>query len=198
MEILEDTIQDQLASFGQSLRDLRLERGWTLDRLAGLSGLSKGFLSRLESGDRQVSIAVALTLAGIFQVSVSALFEPPPETACCITRGGGAPSQTANGLTFWALAHGSQSFKIQPLRVIVPWDRTGDEHQTHSGEEWIYVLSGRLALSLDGSLNELEAGDAIHFDASRPHRLIARDFADAEILLVAVSGAKPGTGPYLP
>jgi len=63
---LEDQIQSQLCSFGARLRELRLKRGWTLEELACRSGLSKAFISRLESGGRQASIAAALTIARIF------------------------------------------------------------------------------------------------------------------------------------
>jgi len=49
-------IEQQLASFGERLRELRLQRGLTLKELADQSGLSKAFLSRLESGGRQASI----------------------------------------------------------------------------------------------------------------------------------------------
>ena len=75
-----------------------------------------------------------------------------------------------------------------PLAAVAgpyPSDRRGDEHFHHEGEEWIYVLTGRLTLSLAGSVYELDAGDAAHFDSQIPHRLIAREGTDVEVLLVA-------------
>jgi transcriptional regulator with XRE-family HTH domain len=54
---------------------LRSAKGWTLEELAERSGLSKPFLSRLESGDRQPSIAAVLTLARVFGVPMGSLFE---------------------------------------------------------------------------------------------------------------------------
>ena len=63
--------------------------------------------------------------------------------------------------------------------------RKGDEHYHHEGEEWIYVLSGRLTLSLAGRTYDLVPGDAAHFDSRLPHRLIANGKKDAEVLLVA-------------
>ncbi|MGD0087576.1 MAG: helix-turn-helix transcriptional regulator, partial [Verrucomicrobiota bacterium] len=58
----DDTVHSQLCSFGARLRELRQRRGWTLQELACRSALSRAFLSRLESGDRQASIAAVLTL----------------------------------------------------------------------------------------------------------------------------------------
>src|SRR5579871_3675609 len=94
-------IQSQLQSFGTRLRELRLKRGWTLEELAARSSLSKAFLSRLESGGRQASIAAALTLSRIFDVSLASLFEAEePAEPCVITRGAEAVEQTANGLSY--------------------------------------------------------------------------------------------------
>src|ERR1700733_12632113 len=85
---LDEQIQSQLSSFGTRLRELRLKRGWTLEELAARCALSKAFLSRLESGGRQASIAAVLTLSRIFEVSLAALFESQiaPEP-CVIVRG---------------------------------------------------------------------------------------------------------------
>src|SRR5580698_5727997 len=97
---LEDEIQCQLCSFGARLRELRLKRGWTLEELACRSALSKAFLSRLESGGRQASIAAALTLARIFDVSLASLFESELATEpCVIVRAAEAVERTAKGLT---------------------------------------------------------------------------------------------------
>jgi transcriptional regulator with XRE-family HTH domain len=183
--MLTDHIQEQLLSFGSRLRALRRNKGWTLDALSNLSGLSKGYLSRLESGDRQASIAAALTLARLFQVSLAQLFESEePEPFAIVRRGGSVPVD-ANGLRVWPLSNGSSVFQLQPMRVVIPPNRDGNEHQSHEGEEWIYILSGSLTLSLADEDHVLQAGDAAHFDSRLPHRLIARSGAEAEILMVA-------------
>jgi transcriptional regulator with XRE-family HTH domain len=66
----EPDITSQLAGLGLRLRELRAGRDWTLEELAERTGLSKPFLSRLEAGDRQPSIAAVLTLARAFSVPV--------------------------------------------------------------------------------------------------------------------------------
>ena len=145
MNDLLNDIQPQLRSFGARLRELRLQRGWTLQDLAGQSGLSKTFLSRLESGDRQASIAAVLTLARIFDVSLASLFESPLATEpCVIFRSEGAVEQTTNGLAYVPLSQAGRFLNLQPMRVRVSPLRRGHEHYHHDGEEWVYVLSGAL------------------------------------------------------
>jgi quercetin dioxygenase-like cupin family protein len=143
-------------------------------------------LSRLESGGRQASIAAALTLAKIFNVSLASLFESQPsKEPCVIVSGADAVEKSINGLKYVSLSHAGRFFNLQPIKVIVPVSRRGDEHYHHEGEEWIYVLSGRLTLSLAGRTYDLVPGDAAHFDSRLPHRLIANGKKDAEVLLVA-------------
>src|SRR5271155_899241 len=183
---LEDQVQSQLNSFGARLRELRLKRGWTLEELACRSSLSKAFLSRLESGGRQASIAAALTLSRIFDVSLASLFESQlAKEPCVIVRGADAVKKNINGLKYVSLSHAGRFFNLQPIKVIVPVSRRGDEHYHHDGEEWIYVMSGGLTLSLAGKTYDLSPGDAAHFDLRLPPRLIANGKKDAEVLLVA-------------
>jgi len=179
-------IESQLCSFGARLRELRIKHGWTLEELACRSSLSKAFLSRLESGGRQASIAAALTLANIFDVSLASLFESPPaKEPCVIVRGADAVKKNINGLQYAPLSYAGRFFNLQPIKVTVPASRHGDEHYHHDGEEWIYLLSGALTLSLAGKTYDLMPGDAAHFDSRLPHRLIAKGNKDAEVLLVA-------------
>jgi transcriptional regulator with XRE-family HTH domain len=185
-------IQAQLQSFGARLRELRLKRGWTLEELACRSGLSKAFLSRLESGDRQASIAAALTLSRIFDISLASLFESQLATEPCVIVRTAAVAKTVNGLQYTPLSNAGRFFNLQPIKVTVPLSRHGDEHYHHDGEEWIYVLSGSLTLSLAGKTYDLAPGDAAHFDSRLPHRLIARGRRDAEVLLVASPVCNPG------
>jgi oxalate decarboxylase/phosphoglucose isomerase-like protein (cupin superfamily) len=79
--------------------------------------------------------------------------------------------------------------------VKVSRNRRGSEHYHHEGEEWFYVLSGSLTLSLAGRTYDLEEGDAAHFDSRLPHRLIARGASDVELLLVASPVSKGAAAP---
>lgn len=194
MTNLENEVQTQLNSFGVRLRELRLQRGWTLQELASRSGLSKTFLSRLESGDRQASIAAVLTLSRVLSVSLAFLFESELMTEpCVIVRGAEAVEKSANGLYYTPLSNTARFSNLQPMRVRVPVSRRGKERYYHDGEEWLYVLSGSITLSLAGRTYDLECGDAAHFDSRLPHRLFARGSHDAEVLLVA----SPLSGPVM-
>ncbi len=163
-----------------------------MEELACRSRLSKAFLSRLESGSRQASIAAALTLSRIFGVSLASLFESRlAAEPCVIVRGRDAVEKNVKGLKYVSLSNAGRFYNLQPIRVKVSPTRRGNEHYHHDGEEWIYLLSGALSLSLAGKIYDLEPGDAAHFDSRLPHRLIARGPGEAEVLLVASPVASP-------
>jgi len=194
----DEAIRSQLCSFGARLRDLRLQRGWILEEVAARGGLSKGFLSRLESGDRQASIAAVLTLSRIFDVSLASLFESPPVApACLIVRASDLVEKTTNGLKYTPMSGAGRFFNLQPLRIKVSPSRHGNEPYHHDGEEWVYVLSGKLTLLLEGKAYDLEAGDAAHFDSRLPHRLIAPGPEVAEVLVVASPASSAPINPNL-
>jgi transcriptional regulator with XRE-family HTH domain len=178
-------LETQLATFGARLKALRLERHWSLEELARRCGLSRGYLSRLESADRQASIAAVLTLSRLFGVSLAALFDERTDAPVIVVRGQRTAPHVVDGLTCWPLSARTQPLQLQPLRVLVAPDRADGERRQHEGEEWIYVLVGKLRLLVGDQAHELDAGDAAHFDARRPHRLVARGGRAAELLVVA-------------
>lgn len=153
--------------------------------MAERSGLSKPFLSRLESGDRQPSIAAVLTLARVFGVPMGSLFEiRQDDESCLVVRVGETTIQHGNGIEYLPLS-GASRFNLQPMRAMISPLRQGSERYQHEGEEWLYVLSGRLRLLVGEREYELETGDAAHFDSRQPHRLDAMDGHAAEVILVA-------------
>ena len=188
----------ELTDLGGTLRELRLKSAWTLEELAQKVSLSKSYLSRLEEGDRQPSLAALLALSRAFQVSLASLFsEGREKTEGVITRAADARPSAGNGLTYIALSRRIPPSGMQPMRIIVSADRRGDETYRHEGEEWLYVLSGSLQLTLGWDQHTLQPGDAAHFDAREPHRLMAMGGIDAEVVVVACAPPRQLLDSYL-
>lgn len=191
-EVQEKVVADELKRLGSRLRLMRTLCGWTLDEAARQAALSKSYLSRLEEGERQPSLAALLALSRAFQVPLSSLFgEEAGARSGIVTRAGEVSFQQGNGLRYTSLSGSVRVRNMQPLRVTVPADRTGDELYRHDGEEWLYVLSGTLKLTLSAETFLLHSGDAAHFDAREPHRLSALHGTDAELILVACAEPRP-------
>jgi transcriptional regulator with XRE-family HTH domain len=169
---------------GRRLRAARDERGLTLAQLAALTGLTKAHLSRLESGERQASIGALVGLSSALGTKVSALLGEDVDASPLMAYKPDVPTHHVNGLEIASCSGFDESHILEAMRVKIRADRPPSAPVQHIGEEWLYVQSGSIDLEYDGTLYELTADDAVHFDATRPHRMMTRD-ATADLLLVS-------------
>ena len=167
------------------LKDARHRRDWTLEMLAERTRLSKPYLARLESGQRQPSLAVLITLAQAFGLPIAGLLDDGEAVDTVVRSDGRTSEQHDDGLSYELLSPADASAGMQAMHVTVPASRSGDERFQHVGEEWLYVLRGNLGLLLGDREIKLAEGDAAQFDASTPHRLTALGDEAVEVLLVA-------------
>lgn len=177
-----DPASAEFTTVAPRLRDLRRRSGLTLETAARRVGLSPAHLSRLETNRRQPSLPMLLALARTYGTTVSDLLgETAPERDPILRAGRSEPSE-AGGWTYWTV--GGAGRAMQALRVHVPERAQGDLVRVHPGEEWLYVLNGRLRLTLGEAVHLLDPGDAAHFDSLTPHRIAAAASGGTELLFV--------------
>jgi transcriptional regulator with XRE-family HTH domain len=180
---------DVLVSIGERLRAARDRAGLTLDQTAELSGLSKAHLSRLESAERQPSIAALLSLADALGTAVSALLGEQQAGTALVLSTDDQTRRQSKGLSIASASGYPGSSALEALRITVQPDRPFSAPARHRGEEWLYVLHGILRLEYDGAIHHLGPGVAAHFDADRPHRL-GTEAGPVEVLLVAAKDSR--------
>jgi transcriptional regulator with XRE-family HTH domain len=154
---------------GARLRAARLSQKMTIDTVADATGLTKGFISRLERDAASPSVASLVAVCDAIGLRVGALFDPP-ETAV-VRAGEGRPiSFGAEGADERLLTPGTQ----QQLEVI----HTSLEGGGHGGielytldceTEFVYVVAGDLQLVLQEETLTLGPGDAMTFPGRTPH-----------------------------
>ena len=171
-----------LPAVAPQLRSLRRRAGLTLEAAARDAGLSPAHLSRLETGQRQPSLPMLLALARVYGTTVSELLGETVADRDAIVRAGDMEPTRAGGWTYWQA--GASGRGMQALRVRVPYGSQGDIVRVHPGEEWLYVLRGRLRLRLGDTTHVLAPGDSAHFDSLTPHRLAAEGQDGVELLFV--------------
>ncbi|MBX6387796.1 MAG: helix-turn-helix domain-containing protein [Frankia sp.] len=154
-----------LAAVGPRLRALRQQRGVTLPQLSKATGISVSTLSRLESGQRRLTLELLLPLARAHQVPLDELVGHPPTADPRVH----ARPFERNGMTFVPLTR--QPGGLRAYKMIIPpgWPGREPEQQVHEGYDWLYVLSGRLRLLLGEHDLLLAAGEAAEFDTHVPH-----------------------------
>ncbi|MGW7264019.1 helix-turn-helix domain-containing protein [Streptomyces sp. NPDC054842] len=182
---------DELPAVAPQLRALRRRADLTLEAASRAAGLSPAHLSRLETGQRQPSLPMLLALARVYGTTVSELLGETVAERDAVTRAADVEPSTAGGWTYWQA--GAPGHGMQALRVHVPHGAQGDIVRVHPGEEWLYVLTGRLRLRLGDTAHVLAPGDSAHFDSLTPHRLAAADRGGAELLFVHTLLQSPAT-----
>ncbi|GAA5006873.1 XRE family transcriptional regulator [Kitasatospora paranensis] len=184
------TDDQEVAGLGARLREHRLAGRLTLEGAAARVGLSPAYLSRLETGRRQPSLPVLLGLARAYGTTVAGLLGEQPGEPDPVVRGGAIEPGRAGG---WGYRRaGAQGRAMQALRVHVPPSVQDAVVRVHPGEEWLYVLRGRLRLTLGEGVHLLDEGDSAHFDSLTPHCIAAESPAGVELLFLHTLLQSPG------
>ena len=161
-------------AIGRRVRRRRIDRGWTLDELASRSGVSRRMLVNVEQGGANPSIATLLRLADALGIGLPALVEPAEDerTDVAIHRAGEVvPLWTTEAGGAAVLVAGGGAPHIHELWDwrLGPGDVYSSEAHPTGTRELLHVLSGTVALVVDGSEHRLATGDSAAFDASAAH-----------------------------
>ncbi|HVX75880.1 MAG TPA: XRE family transcriptional regulator [Bradyrhizobium sp.] len=191
------------AGVGPALRQARVAKGLTLEQLGSLCDLTRGYISLVERGIKAPSIAALMRIAAALDVKVASFFDPKPAASTRYTihrhhETGARPTENGSfGLS--ALAAGRPHKKMEPFLLRPPFKSTPTsarvrhniQRSFHSGEEMLFVVSGRVEIELDGEHVELEKGDCLYFSGETPHQVLSVGRQKAEVLIVISSSETP-------
>ena len=124
---------------GEKIKDLRNKNGLTQQELADRAELTKGYISQLERGQ--------------VVYSEGAFFEKIDEVGNSIQ---------------WIVPNAQQN-QMEPLLVVVQPKEQLQEDKPHEGEEFGYVISGRIRLHLGDKSYVVKSGESFYFRANRNH-----------------------------
>ncbi len=149
------------------LRELRVQRGLTLQEVGHRAGIDVSTLSRLESGKRRLALDHLPRLARALSVSTDELLQPSPPSDPRV-RG---TAHSHHGVTYWPLTRQGPAGGLHAFKVRVSTRRRTPpaELPVHEGQDWMYVLSGRMRLVLDQRDFTIDPGQAVEFSTWTPH-----------------------------
>ena len=149
------------------LRELRTQRGMTLEDVARAADIDISTLSRLESGKRRFALDHLPRLAAALSISTDELMRAP-EAEDPRVRGA---SHSRDGITYWPLTRGGPAGGLHTFKIRVSTRRRTPpaELPVHDGQEWLYVLSGNLRLLLGDRDFTIKPGEAVEFSTWTPH-----------------------------
>ena len=177
---------------GVRLRELRTERGWSLDEAAERIGLSRSSLYKIEKGKMSPTFEALRKLSEGFGLDLQHLLGAPsgPHATArrAITRKGSKPRYTSDHYYYRPLAEELAHKAMLPFELIVrarslddfeDWDR-------HDTEDFCHVLSGTMTLYTEFyEPVTLNTGDSIYYDGRMGHACVSAGDEDAVVLWVS-------------
>jgi len=177
-------------AIGANVRRIRLQSKQTLADTSKKANLTKSALSKIETGQISPPISTLIRIAKAIKVPVVEFFvdeqQSPPyvltrkDKGQILTRDG-----SKFGYSYEALALGKRDKYVEPFVLTVsPDDPPGQFH--HSGQEFIYMLSGCLEVTVCNEIMKLRTGDSLYFDSSHIHKLQALGKCEARFICVFI------------
>ena len=185
---------------GKRITELCKTYSVSLEALSERSGVPEALIRQIEEQDHIPDLAPLIKIARALGVRLGTLLDDHEDLGPVITRAGaagdtarfitglpgkepGAAKDDHQGLTFRALAPDKGGRHMEPFIVdIAP--EAEQKKSTHEGEEFIYVLSGKLSLDYGSASQILNEGDSVYYDSIVPHRVVSADNKPVRILAV--------------
>ncbi len=178
---------------GTKIKKLRKARKLTLQDVARETGFSPALISQIENNNVSPPIATLSKIAKFFDVKMGHFFEEEEEehkyevvrkldrrvVSRVISKAG-----TGHGYTYEALSFRKRNKKMEPFVLTVSERAEEETLYNHDGEEFLLIIKGTAEVILDEERITLEAGDAVYFDSSLRHRLLAKDDEEVQVLAV--------------
>jgi transcriptional regulator with XRE-family HTH domain len=164
-----------VSSIGPKLRELRLQRGLSLQQLAERADVSAAAIHKIEKSGMVPTITTLLKLAGALNRSISYFVDEETE------QNGPAVRVAADERRIVYTSHlgidlagisgpYGRFFLAGAVATVDPGASSGASPMEHPGEELVFVLEGALEFEVDGEPYRLAEGDSVHFRTDRPHR----------------------------
>jgi len=180
-------MKEDVKEITMRVRVLREIEEISVEALAGELGFDPAEYSAWESGEKDFPVGALVEIAARFKVDLSELISGAASKLkmFCLTKAGQAPEVTRRPMySYWNLAYNFHRKKAEPFLVEAAAE-TGEKPinlNTHPGQEFDYLLEGRLLISIGGHEMELGPGDCVYYDSQEPHGMKALGGTPARFL----------------
>ncbi|GAB4366998.1 MAG: XRE family transcriptional regulator [Deltaproteobacteria bacterium] len=188
---------DPEVQVGDHIREFREKSGVSLQQLAEKTGFSSALLSQIENRMTSPPLGTLVKIANALGTTVSTFIGGKEEREFSIVRKQERTTVSRVGLkeggrsayTYEALGAGKAGRKMEPFLVrLKPLLDRNVAKNTHEGEEFLYVLSGKVEVFLDRYSDVLSEGDCIYYNSTIPHHVHSTEEKEALILAVIYQG----------
>lgn len=154
---------------GIKIKDLRNQNGLTQQELADRTELTKGYISQLERGQVAPSVVTLLDLIECLGTTASEFFKEAETEHVVFSEEGFFEKIDDGGNSIQWIVPPAQQNQMEPLLVALQPKQCLEEDKPHEGEEFGYVISGKIKLHLGEKVYTVKAGESFYYPAKRKH-----------------------------
>lgn len=162
----------QIKDIGMRLHSLREDSEITIEEMASKLGEDIEIYKKYENGEMDFSFSFIYNAAEVLGVDVLDLIsgdQPTLSMCSMVKKGQGFSVKRAHEYDYKHLAYTFRNKKAEPFLVTINPDKSTPVLHGHEGQEFNYVIAGKMKLYIGDISYELEEGDSVYFDSSVPH-----------------------------
>lgn len=171
-----------IISIGKRIRRARLDKKMSLDAMANETGISKALIKQIEGNEKRPPVGTLLQISRALNLD-SGFFLKEQEEAQ--EKRSEIYTKRTDKYAYTSLTSGAEDKHLKPFRIAI---EAGTSHDgvgfQHEGEEFVYVLKGHVEVQVGDHVNDLTAGDFLHFNSGIKHDL--RNVGNEDALLIVV------------
>lgn len=169
---------------GKKLKRYRIKNGLTLEELASRTELTKGFLSQLENDLTSPSIATLSDIVEALGISLATFFKQESTEQKVFSKDDYFVDNQDTYCIEWIVPN-AQKNEMEPILVTLPKEGETFEVAPFEGEEFGYVLSGKIELHMEDESHLVSKGETFYIKGDKMHKLINKSNSEAKIIWVS-------------
>ncbi len=173
---------EKTVPIGKKIKKARLDKKIPLDNLANDTGFSVEHLKEIEAGKITPAVGTLLQISRALKLD-SSYFLKEQETT--LNKRVKEYTKRTDNYAYTTLTPGAENKHLKAFKVIV---EPKQDHQGvgyhHEGEEFVYVLKGKIEVTVGEHVNKLKKGDSLHFNSGISHHM--RNVGDKKAELIVV------------
>jgi quercetin dioxygenase-like cupin family protein len=171
-----------LDSVGKKIKKARIEKDISLDFVANETGFSTEYLEKVESDGTMPPVGTILQIARALDIDSGLLLK---EQESELTNRISASTKRTDSYAYKTLTPGAEKKHLKAFQITIdPMQQHSGVGYQHQGEEFVYVLSGKIEVLVGDHVNVLDEGESLHFNSGIRHNL--KNLSEKKASLIVV------------
>jgi len=170
---------------GKKIKNLRKQNGLTQEELADRTELTKGFISQLERGQVSPSVVSLFNLIECLGSTPAEFFKESGKEKIVFGSSDCFEKEDEQGNKIRWIIPSAQSNQMEPVLVTIAPKQRMEDDSPHNGEEFGYVLSGKVIVHYGDNKYEVKAGESFYYEAYAIHGIENPGLREARLIWVS-------------